>query len=198
MSYAPLALLSTARRSFSRSVSSPTSAEGNQGAPVSPPAAKGQIVLTQPKSTQNPTEYVSAPTPSSLDVKSQRTYEHARQRMKKAADLVKMRAQKTHSPKSLKAGAPAGGMDSILKRDMDIVDRESIPAEKREAWDTRHISDARYEAKLVDLVAAPRPRRQRRGGMQSPPLLRLALTWLIIIIPIKQILISRSYPTFAQ
>lgn len=103
-----------------------------------------------------------------LDAKDRRTYEHIRQRVKKAADTVKMRAQKTkrsNSPRRLRFNARRQGGAVRLDED-DVFDAVLIDSVNRGDAHTQLPPSSRIDVKLSDLIMTRLP--HKRNGTCFP------------------------------
>ncbi|KAJ7644152.1 hypothetical protein FB45DRAFT_289682 [Roridomyces roridus] len=160
-------LVSSAPLPYMSSTLSPT-------VPSSSPAASTPI--NKDNAAADKDALLATSTPASPTLKDVRAFEHERQRMKKAADLVKMRARKGRWTSSLPKGelynssrkstVPLFSEKEKLLRadDVDPLDG-SLVTDTRTELDgvpTRNVSNA-PEVKLSDLVAFPTRTKSRKG-----------------------------------
>jgi len=132
-----------------------------------------------PKSLDAVTAQQHRPTKDSapamlLDAKDRRTYEHIRQRVKKAADTVKMRAQKTkrsNSPRRLRFNARRQGGAVRLDED-DVFDAVLIDSVNRGDAHTQLPPSSRVDVKLSDLVMTRLPHKRNDSDFEVVPHIR--------------------------
>lgn len=131
-------------------------------------APKTQSTLDMEKSRQG------AVSPILSFSKDVRAYEHDRQRVKKAAELVKMRMRKSQSraPRlhifRKDDTVPSENVRRLKREDVDILD-VPLPTERKhlDHWAEPRLAEIRNEVKLVDLVV-PRKPRKAIGTLVSP------------------------------
>jgi hypothetical protein len=137
------------------------------------PLSKSKSDSSKILDSQSPAEIVKdsllASSPSLSSPKDLRAYEHDRQRVKKAADLVKMRARKGQgwtsklhdSKKDSGAGLPSEKGKRLTDEEVDSLEGVIALGDSRgDLRDEVVSSDLRSEVKLADLVTS---RKSRKG-----------------------------------
>jgi len=149
------------------------------------PLSKSKSDSSKILDSQSPAEIVkdslSASSPSLSSPKDLRAYEHDRQRVKKAADLVKMRARKGQgwtsklhdSKKDSGAGLPSEKGKRLTDEEVDSLEGVIALGDSRgDLRDEVVSSDLRSEVKLADLVTSRKPRKGQEGDFEVIPHIR--------------------------
>jgi len=108
--------------------------------------------------------------------KDARAYEHDRQRVKKAAELVKMRMRKSQSKASklhMLTTVPSEKTKRLNREDVDIPDLP-LPTESKHLahWVEPRLTEIRNEVKLADLIVSRKPRKSTEGDFEVVPHVR--------------------------
>jgi len=106
--------------------------------------------------------------PSLADVKDRRAYEHGRQKVKKAADFVKMKTQKARVVID-----PSWPRVPSREKEKLVADEE-VDSDAVLVDDGRDIviSDVKFDVKLADLIMTRKPQRRNDSDFEVIPHLR--------------------------
>lgn len=119
---------------------------------------------------------LSASLSSLVDGKDRRTYEHVRQKVKKAADTVKMRTQKRSPPRSKPADRkpPRSKGGGRLSDEDDTFDAVLVNSVNRGDVQERVVSSdvLKVDVKLADLVMTRKPPKRNDSDFEVIPHLR--------------------------
>ncbi|KXN85760.1 hypothetical protein AN958_10943 [Leucoagaricus sp. SymC.cos] len=147
-------------------------AKSSQAVAVSTPVTNTVDENGNPRSTTSPT----LPPPGKVSVqKDVRAYEHERQRLKKAADFVKMRARKAqqgadkaHQRSASVGSAAASEKGGRLREEDDVEDDGELVLS--DSWKENLggvpvvAEPPRYEFRLADLIRSGKPRKPKGDG----------------------------------